>query len=143
VADGVARRTPQAEQLHLGLGQVAPDGGEVHVAVPVDLGGAHDHVAAARPDDVEHAAVGVPGLEDLALGPLEGLVVGDERGLAVGHHEVGLEGGPGEAAADHGDGADGVGQDLAVAPEGLGDGHGADVGAGEGHDAHRAATFCW
>ena len=40
----------------------------------------------------------------------DGLVVGDERRLAVGHHQVGLEAGPGQPTADHRDGADRVGE---------------------------------
>ena len=90
---------------------------------------AHDHVAAAVPHPAEHLPVRVEVLDDLAAGPGERLVVGDEAGLAVGHGEVGLEGGAGEAAADHRDRADRVGEDLAVAAEALGDGDDAHVGA--------------
>ena len=52
-----------------------------------------------------------------------------EQRLAVGHHQVGLEARAGEPAADHRDGADRVGHDLAVAAEALGDRDHAVLGA--------------
>ena len=65
----------------------------------------------------------------------------------VGHHQVGLEAGPRQAATDHGDGADRVGEALAVAPEALGHRDRAHLGAGHpdavGRRAHRAATAAW
>jgi hypothetical protein len=118
VVDRVARGAAIAEQLHL-RALVVADGGEVLVAVLVDLRAAHHHVTAAVPHPPEHLAVGVEVLHDLAVRPRERFVVGDQAGLAVGHGEVGLEGGAGEPPADHGDGADGVGQDLAVTAEAL------------------------
>jgi len=120
VVDGVAGCAAVAEQLHLGLG-VGADGGDVLVAVAIDLGGAHHHVPTAVPHPAEHLSVGVEVLDDRAARPLEGFVVGDEAGLAVGHGQVGLKGGPGEPATDHRDGADRVGQDLAIAAEALRD----------------------
>ena len=110
VVDRVARRAAEAEQLRLRRVRVGADGGDVLVAVPVDLGGAHHHVAPAAPHHVEHAPVRVVGLDDPVVGAGARLVVGDEHRLAVGHHQVGLEGGAGQPAADHRDRADRVGQ---------------------------------
>ena len=50
-------------------------------------------------------------------------------GLAVGDQQVGLERGPGQAGADHRDGADRAGEDLAVAAPRLGAGDDADLGS--------------
>ena len=126
VVDRVAGRAPVAQQLHLRLPVVA-DGGEVLVAVLVDLGAAHHDVATAVPHPAEHLPIRVEVLDDLAFGPLERLVVGDEPSLPVRHGEVGLEGGAGQASPDHRDGPDRVGQDLAVAAEALGHGDDAHV----------------
>ena len=65
--------------------------------------------------------------------------VADQQRFAVGHHQVGLEHVAREAAPDRRDGADGVGHDLAVAPEALGDPDRAVVGAA--HVAHSPTTF--
>ena len=91
-------RAAEAEQLHLRPAVVGADGGEVLVAERVELAGAHDHVAPTAPSDVEHRPVGVVGLDRRAAGPGEGGVVGDQRGLAVRHHQVGLERGAGRGA---------------------------------------------
>src|SRR5690606_26892495 len=53
VADGVTRRATHAEQLSFRLGEGA-DARDVLVAVAIDLGGAHHHVAPPVPHHVEH-----------------------------------------------------------------------------------------
>ena len=55
---------------------------------------------------------------------------GSTPGESVGHDQVGLERLAGQPAPDHGDGADGVAQPLAVAPERLGHRHHAHLGPG-------------
>src|SRR5690606_38547540 len=139
----VARRAPVAEQLHRGP-RVVADRGQVLVAVAVELAGAHHDVAPAGPHPVEHRSVRVPVLEDPVLGGDERRVVVDEGGLAVGDAQVGLERGPGQASGDHRDRADRVGEDLAVAPEALGERDDADLGPGGGRRGHRPSrTLRW
>jgi hypothetical protein len=58
---------------------------------------------------------------------------------AVGEDEVGLERRLGDATADEREVADGVAQAHTVAPEGVGDGDGADVGSRD--RAHRSAPI--
>src|SRR5690349_25180124 len=66
VVDRVARCAPRAEQLPLRT-LPGPDGGDVLVALAVDLGGSHHHVPLAPGDDVEDAAERDPALHDLLL----------------------------------------------------------------------------
>src|SRR5207245_7785669 len=61
VVDRVAGRATEAEQHRLRHGVVA-DGGDVLVAVPVDLARTHHHVPPSRPADVEHRPAGGPRL---------------------------------------------------------------------------------
>jgi hypothetical protein len=141
VTDRVARRPAEAQQLGLGLVPVA-DGGQVLVAVAVDLAGAHHHVALPVPEQLKHAAVGIPVLDDaVGVGPSDRGRVGGQGGQPVGDRQVGLEGGPRQAAADQRHVADRVAEDLAVAPERFGDGDGAVVGAGDILVAHRVASW--
>ena len=127
VVDEVAGGAAQAEQLGLGLSPVA-DGGRVLVAVGVDLAGAHDYVTPTRPDDIEYVAVRHPGLDE----PL-GIVVahrdrvGGQYRHGVSHHHGRFEGGAGQAPTDDRRGPDRVAEDLAVSPEGFGDGHCTDL----------------
>ena len=129
VVDEVAGGSPQAEQLRLRPAPVA-DGGDVLVAVAVDLGGAHHDVAPTRPDDVEDGPV-----RDVALdhpgrvGDADRQRVRGKDRHRVGHHHVGCEGRLREATADDRAGADGVDEDVAVAAETLGDGDDTDVGS--------------
>ena len=74
----------------------------------------------------------------------------DEQRFAVGHHELGRERRLGEPAADVGQRADRVGEDLAVAAEAVGDRDRAHLGASGGplaYVAHRCpracSTACW
>src|SRR5207344_707291 len=67
VVDRVARRAAGAQELPLRSGEVT-DGGDVLVAVLVDLGGAHHHVPLAVGDDVEDASEWNPALDHVALG---------------------------------------------------------------------------
>jgi hypothetical protein len=112
-------------------------------AVAIDLGGAHHHVAAPRPERVEDRPVRHPALDDglRTFVAAHRQDVGDQGRHAVGHQQIGLEARPGEPRADLGQRADGAHQDLAVAAKGLGDRHGAHFGTGE--FAHRARTASW
>jgi hypothetical protein len=157
VVDGVAGSAPEAEELGLGLVPVA-DAGEVLVAVLVDLAAAHHHVATPVPQHREHLRVRVPRLDDLVqhesavLGAVRVDARGDHRrrehAEAVGHHQVRLEGLPGEASADHRDGADRVAEPFAITAEALGHRDHADlvprrVAHRAPFSARRAATACW
>jgi len=98
-------------------------------------------VTAARPHDVEHGAIRVVVLDHARVARVEERsIVGNEKCLAVGHHQVGLERGAGQASADHRDRADRVGDDLAVTPEAVGDRGNTHVGE---TNTHRALTFAW
>jgi hypothetical protein len=110
-----------AEQLRLRLARIT-DGGEVLVAVAVDLAGTHDHVATAAPHHVEDRPE-----RDVALDHALGVHRTDrdrvrhEHRDGVGHHQVRFERLAGQPAAAHRHHTDRVAQDLAVAAERLGD----------------------
>ena len=131
VVDRVAGRAAHAEQLRLRLLAVA-DEREVLVAVLVDLA-ARPSSRGGGPTTRRRTSCGTgstPRRPSRASSTPTGHDVLDEQRLAVGHHEVGLERRLGEPAADHREGADRVGQDLAVAAEALGDRDRAHLGAG-------------
>jgi hypothetical protein len=117
---------------------------EVVVAVLVQLARAHHHVTPPRPHDVEHRSVGVPRADHL-LGLLDSHRhdVLDEQCFAVRHHELGSEGRLGQSSTDHRQGADRVGEDLAVAEEALGQRDRANLGARRYARSHEARTAAW
>src|SRR4051812_17752882 len=90
VVDGVAGGATGTQELALRLGEVT-DRGDVLVAVPVDLRGAHHHVPLAVRDDVEHAAEGDPALDHVGL-LTQRRDPAQEEGLAVGDQQVGVRG---------------------------------------------------
>src|SRR5690606_28949423 len=99
---------------------------------------AHHDVALAPPEHVEDAREGHPALDHGrggGLGVTEGREVLDDLVHAVGEHQLGLEGGLGQARTHGGHGGHGARHDLAVATEGLGDGDDAILDAGDlAHD---------
>ena len=142
VVDGVARRAAHAEQLRARMLGIA-DAGDVLVAEAIDLGGAHQHVASPRPEQVEDAAIGQPAL-DHGLEAVRRAQRGDvvqHVVQAVRDQQVGGEAELREARAQRREHADRAGQDLAVAAEALGEGDGAQLGSRE--LAHRARTAAW
>src|SRR5690606_26714073 len=64
MVDRVARSTADAEELDLRLLEIA-DAADVLVAVAIDLGGAHHHMALPPPEHIENLAEGDPALDDL------------------------------------------------------------------------------
>jgi len=109
---------------------VVADGGQVHVAVGVDLARDHHHVSFTVPHDVEDGAEGNPRLYLLGYRRADGPGAADQGCLAVGEQQVRGEGVPGQARPDRRNGAEGADQNLAVVPEGLCAGDGAHLGAG-------------
>ena len=132
VIDGVAGATAHTEQLRLGAIPRA-DVGDVGVAEPVDLAGAHHHMTTAAPQRVEHAAKRNPTFDDL-VGATNWQFVTHIKRLAVADHQVGLEGAARCASAEHWNGAHAAGEDLAVATECL--------GGGDDHDVSKSAHDC-
>jgi len=130
VVDQVARRSPQAQELSLGSSPIT-NGRQVLVAVGVDLAGTHDYVTPTRPDDIEYVAIGHPSLDEaLGIVVTHRERVGGQYRHGVSHHHGRFEGGSGQAPADDRRGPDRVAEDLAVSPEGFGDGHCTDLIAG-------------
>src|SRR5262249_4848386 len=141
VVDRVPRRASEPDELHA-RAAVRPQKRDVLITETVDLRRAHHDVTRSAPHDVEHRAVGVPARDDLGRAfDADRHDVLDEECFAVGHHEVGFECRLREPATDHGDGADRVGEDLAVTAPGLRARDDADFGACE--VSHRAATAFW
>jgi hypothetical protein len=87
---------------------------------------------APRPEQVEDRAEGQPALHHRVVACLgaERRHVRAQVRDAVAHHQVGLEGQLRQARAERRDGAEGAGEDLAVAAEEIRDGDGAHLRAG-------------
>ena len=149
VVDGVARGAAHAEELAVGLVPRA-DGGDVLVAVPVDLGGAHHHVPLAVGDHgLQHEPERHPALGDVG-GLAERRGAAQDPGLAVGQHQLRVRGVLGQPGAQRGEQAHRAAHDLAVVGEAVRDRDGAVLGPG--HVGHarlllrfslNAATAAW
>ena len=105
--------------------------GQVLIAVPVNLIGAHDDVAPAPGQRLEDAAERHPAL-DRAVGAERG-GVGQQPGLAVGQQDVGGEGQPRQSGADRHHVRHRADHDLARIAEQFGARDGAHLGSGHGH----------
>ena len=106
VVDRVARRAAHAEQLGLGPGPVA-DAGDVLVAEPVNLRGAHHHVPVPAGHHREHRPVRQPALDNVAARR-------QKVRLPVGQQKVRREREPRQPGPERRDEPHRAGQDRAV-----------------------------
>src|SRR6195952_1662052 len=120
VVHRVARRPADPEKLPLRLLPWA-DRGDVLVALAIDLGGAHHHVAlAVGHDGLEHEPERHPTLDDVLGDPQWGSALQDAR-LTVGDHQQRVGGVLGQPCAQGRQQAHRAGHHLAVVGEAVGD----------------------
>ena len=129
MVDGVARRAADTEHLSRRVLQ-GSECRQVLVAVAVNLVGAHDDVAPAPGQRLEHAPERHPALD--RADDADGGGVGQQPGLAVGQQDVGREGQPGQPGPDRHHGRHWADHDLARVAEEFGARDGAHLGTGHG-----------
>ena len=136
VIDGVARCAAHTEHLP-GRVLQRSERRQVLVAVAVNLVGAHDDMAPAPGQRLEHAAERHPALD--RADDADGGCVGQQSGLAVGQQDVGREGQPRQPGPDRDHCRHRADHDLASVAKQFGACDGAHFGTGHGH--HLASLF--
>ncbi len=137
VVDGVARGAAHTEHLTRRLLKRA-EGGEVLVAVAIELIGAHDYVATARSDDVEHLAERHPSFDGALRSDCRGVL--ENEGFTIGDQQVGFGGEPSQASADGGRRRHRAGHDFACTGEDFSARENNVLCAGDGGFAHFACS---